>query len=109
MGTEVNSMWLMALKGTWPPVGKTLEDEIVPPNAAVEAAVERAVVVLPVAPPAVAAPGPLETLEVDVPPETKPVAVAGIPVPVRINRFLRSMGPCWNDGATSSTTWYWFN
>ena len=43
------------------------------------------------------------------PPETKPMPPVVAPIPVRMYRSRRSSGFLPNPGATSKTTWYWFN
>src|SRR6478609_1715058 len=105
MGTLVFSTRVKAASGTWPPLGNAEEDSMAtvrgaapagPAPARLDVAADIELV------------GPVERAPA-VPPATRPKDDPDAPAPVRINRSRRFRGLFWNSGATSRTTWYWFN
>src|SRR5271156_2361854 len=107
MGTDVVSMCVKALKGTWLPLAKTADDGAGPdPNAALEAllAPDGIAVEPPAAPAATdALEGPNPAVVVD-PPDTTPPPPPEEGAPERMKRSRKSVGSFWNPAATSSTT-----
>src|SRR5258708_6391314 len=91
MGRGRGSTRVRALRGTWPPVGNTVEDAMAPPPNAVLAWAALAAFAAAVAAELVLA-GPCESAAVDEPPATRPAAVALDPAGGRADTFGRSGG-----------------
>src|SRR5579863_2727263 len=108
MGTVVVSTCAKASRGTWPPLGYAVDEEVATPPKALprgpgdeEASTDEDALALRLAFAAVNELDGPKTCAAEVPPETRPEDDAAA---VRMNRLCRSTGFWRKSGFTSSTT-----